>query len=166
MSDPIPTTDSEPTAAATEQVVPLAEPEAPTAAAAPEPAAEAAAEAALEVAAETVAEAAEEVSSTADAVIDSVTASQQQALETLEAARASMFESVARVQRRIADFVSDRIRQDMEAQQELLRCKSFEEVRDVQTRFFRTAVSQYSEEATELFRIGGKAVARSLERAE
>lgn len=158
MSDPTPTTDSEPTAAATEQVVPVVEPEAAPAAAALETAAE--------TAAETVAEAAEEVSSTADAVIDSVTASHQQALETLEAARASMFESVANVQRRIADFVSDRIRQDMEAQQELLRCKSFEEVRDVQTRFFRTAVSQYSEEATELFRIGGKAVARSLERAE
>ncbi|MBP7241209.1 phasin family protein [Amaricoccus sp.] len=108
----------------------------------------------------------EEISTAVDSMIDQVTVNQQQAIESLEAASATMFESVARVQRRIAEFVSDRIRQDMEAQQELLRCKSFDEVRDVQSRFFRTAVSQYSEEATRIFRLGGEVIGRTVEKVD
>ncbi|MBP7002912.1 phasin family protein [Amaricoccus sp.] len=144
---------------------PMSTPEADSAAA---PKAEASVEAtrAAKTAVEASAETVEEISSAADAVIDRVTASQQQALDTLETASATMLESVARVQRRIAEFVSDRIRQDMEAQQELLRCKSLDEVRDVQTRFFRTAVTQYSEEASRLFRMGGEAIGRSVERID
>jgi hypothetical protein len=106
----------------------------------------------------------EALASPADAVIDSVTVSQQQALQTMESAGAAMFEGVARVQREIADFVSERIRQDMETQQELLRCKSLDEVRVLQARFFKTAMDQYSAEATRLMRLGGELMARSMDR--
>jgi hypothetical protein len=105
------------------------------------------------------------VGSVTDQVIDSVTASQQQALHSMETAGAVMFEGVARVQREIAEFVSERIRQDMETQQELLRCKSIDDVRNLQARFFRTAMDQYSAEATRLMRIGGELMTRSMDRA-
>lgn len=141
---------------------PISNPEAEPAAA-PKP--KASAEKVIAMAAAKADEAAVDLHAAADAAMDQFATSHQQAMETLEVASATMFEGVARVQRRIAEFVSDRIRQDMEAQQELLRCKSFEEVRDVQTRFFRTAVTQYSEEATRLFRMGGDVIARSVERA-
>lgn len=102
--------------------------------------------------------------SPADAVIDTVTARQQQAIQTIETAGAAMIEGVTLVQREIADFVSQRIRQDMETQQELLRCRSLDEMRDLQTRFFRTALDQYSAEATRLMRLGGEVIAKSLDR--
>ena len=100
-----------------------------------------------------------------DALIDSVTASQQEALETMEAASHAMFEGLSQVQREIADFVAERIRQDMETQQELLRCRSLEDVRKVQARFFQTAFDQYATETTKLFKLGGDVAARSLERS-
>ena len=54
-----------------------------------------------------------------DALIDQVTASQQEALDTMETAGQAVFEGLTRVQHEIAEFVAERIRQDMETQQEL-----------------------------------------------
>ncbi len=102
--------------------------------------------------------------STVDTVIDNVTVSQQQAMHSIETAGAAVLEGVTRAQCEIADFVSERIRKDMEAQQELLRCKSLDDIRSVQTRFFKTAMDQYSAEATRLLRLGGETMAKSFDR--
>ena len=59
----------------------------------------------------------------------------QQAIETMERAGASLLTGMTEIQKEIAEFVSDRIRQDMESQQELLRYRTIDEVREVQTRF-------------------------------
>lgn len=106
----------------------------------------------------------EEIATTADQVIDAVTASQQEALEAVEAAGATMIENVTLAQRAIAEFVSNRIREDIEAQQQLLRCKSFDEVRSVQSKFLKTAMEQYSDNAQLLFRLGTEIVAKSTHR--
>jgi hypothetical protein len=108
-------------------------------------------------------EAIEAVSSQADAAIDGITISQQQAMQTMEAAGQAMMEGVTRLQRELADFVSERIRHDVETQQALMRCRSFDDVRDVQTRFFQTAVDQYSAEANRLMKLGSEIVHRSIE---
>lgn len=115
---------------------------------------------------ETAAEQADEdLGSAADTVIDTVTAGQQQALQSFESASVAMLASVARVQREVADFVSERIRQDVETQQALLRCKSLDEFRDVQAQFFRLAVDQYARGASRMMKIGGETMQRSFERA-
>jgi hypothetical protein len=62
------------------------------------------------------------------------------------------------------DFVSTRIRQDMETQQELLRCRNFDELREVQTRFLKTAMDQYAAESTRLMQLGSEVFARSANR--
>ena len=51
-----------------------------------------------------------------------------------------------KVRQEVVDFVSTRIRHDMETQQELLRCRNFDEIREVQTRFIKTAMDQYTAE--------------------
>ena len=53
----------------------------------------------------------------------------------MERASASMLTSVAEMQKEVAGFVSGRIRQDLETQQELLRCRTLDEVREGQSRF-------------------------------
>ena len=70
------------------------------------------------------------------------------------------------MQKEIAGFVSERIRQDMESQQELLRCRTLDEVHEVQSRFFRTAMDQYSSEATKLMQLGTELLTRSIERRD
>jgi hypothetical protein len=106
----------------------------------------------------------EHLASSADVAIDGVTLGQQQALETFESAQQAMMEGVTRFQKELVDFVSERIRHDMETQQALLRCRSFDEVRDVQATFLQTAMDQYSEEANRLMRLGSEVVQRSFER--
>ena len=105
------------------------------------------------------------IASAQDTLIDTVTASQQEALEAMEVAGQAVFEGLSQAQREIADFIAERIRQDMETQQEFLRCRSLDDVRKVQTHFFQTAFEQYSAEATKLMKLGGDVAARSFERS-
>lgn len=121
---------------------------------------------AAEGVAETAETATEEIASVADRTLDSVMIGQQQAVQTLEASSHAMVEGVTRIQREIVEFVSERIRHDMATQQELMRCRSFDEVRAVQTRFFQTAMDQYSAEATKLMRMGQEMLQKSFARAE
>lgn len=122
---------------------------------------------AVEETVEAVAESApvEEIAKPADQAIDAVTATQQETLEAIETVDATMLENVTRAQRAIADFVSTRIREDLEAQQQLLRCKSFDEVRSVQSKFIKTAMEQYKSEAARLFKLGAATVTKSNDAA-
>jgi hypothetical protein len=113
---------------------------------------------------EAAADAAEPIESLQDRLIDSVTTSQQEAIETVESAGQAMIEMFTRAQAEISDFVAERIRQDLDAQQAFLRCRSLDEVRDVQVNFLRTALDQYGGEAAKLMRLGGEVAARSLDR--
>ena len=104
------------------------------------------------------------IESLQDRLIDTVTVSQQEALETIESASSAVFEALSRAQAEISDFVAERIRQDLDTQQAFLRCRSLDEVRDVQFNFLRTALDQYGGEAAKLVRLGGEVAARSLDR--
>jgi exonuclease VII large subunit len=90
----------------------------------------------------------------------------QDALQGAEVAGTAVFEGFARAQKQIADFVADRIRQDIETQSELLGCRSLEDVREVQSKFFRRAMEQYSAEARRLMNLGGDVVSRAIPRKE
>jgi len=123
-------------------------------------------EAEIAVEAATAAEdVAEQIESVEDRLIDTVTASQQDAMETIDSTRAAVVDMLARARTEISGFVAVRIRQDLETQQELLRCRNFDELRDVQARFVRTAMDQYGSKAAQLVRMGGEVAAKSLERS-
>ncbi len=104
------------------------------------------------------------IESLQDRMIDDVTASQQDAIETLDTAGHVVFEGIRRTRQEISDFLVERIRQDLDTQQAMLRCRSVDEFRDLQARFLRTALDQYGGEASRLFSLGGELLARSLER--
>jgi hypothetical protein len=106
----------------------------------------------------------EEIERPADAVIDTVTLSQQEALHAMEVAGTTLFTGLNEMQREIADFVAKRIREDMETQQDLLRCRNLDDVRAVQTRFFRTAMDQYSAETTRLMKLATDAMQKPFAR--
>ena len=57
-----------------------------------------------------------------------------------------------------AEFVAERIRQDIDTQVELMRCRTLDEVLEVQSRFVNTAMDQYSAEATKLAQIGAEMI--------
>jgi hypothetical protein len=88
---------------------------------------------------------------------------QRQALTSIERSGGSMLTGLTEMQKKIAEFISERIRQDLETQQELLRCRTLNEVREVQSRFFRTTLDQYSTEATKLMQLSAEVFTRSLD---
>jgi hypothetical protein len=156
---------SEPTPAEIETPAPVEPEAAPVETAAQVEAVTEAVEKQVEETVEAVAEAApvEEIAKPVDQAIDTVTATQQETLEAIETAGATMLENMTRAQRAIAEFVSTRVREDIEAQQQLLRCKSFDEIRSVQTKFIKTAMEQYKSEAARLFKLGASTVTKNTD---
>lgn len=102
-----------------------------------------------------------EIASAVDTITDTVVVTQQDVLQTMEAASASLVTGVSLMQREMAEFVSERLRQDMEAQQKFLRCKTLEDMRSVQSMFIKTAMDQYTQEATRLFRLGSEIMSKA-----
>ena len=93
---------------------------------------------------------------------EAVASAQQETLHNIGAAGAAMLEGLTKAQTEISDFITQRIRQDVETQAEMLRCRTLDDVRDLQTRFFKTAFDQYAGEASKLMKIGTDMMERSL----
>jgi hypothetical protein len=102
------------------------------------------------------------IESPEDRIIDQVTLSQQEALERIEATGNAMLDGWERSREEITDFIAERIRQDLETQAALMRCRNLGEVGAVQAKFIGTAVAQYGDEVTRLIGIGRELAARSL----
>jgi hypothetical protein len=95
-----------------------------------------------------------------------VSSAQRNALAGAGAAGSMMMEGMAQAQKGVTDFVSARIRNDIDTQRALLGCRSLEDVRDVQSRFFRNAMTQYSEELARLMKLGSEVTQRALDRSK
>jgi hypothetical protein len=120
---------------------------------------------AADVAAEAVSDTpAEVVATTAEDAVAAVASRQAEATRAMESIGQTMLDGATRMQQEIVDFVSARVREDMETQKELLRCRSFDDVREVQTRFFRTAMEQYAAESKRLMDLGSDVIHRPANR--
>jgi hypothetical protein len=106
----------------------------------------------------------EDVPTTTDDAIDAVVSGQTEATRALESIGRTMLVGATRMQEEIVDFVSIRVRQDMETQKELLRCRSFDDVREVQTKYFQTAMEQYAAESKRLMELSSEVIQRSANR--
>lgn len=106
----------------------------------------------------------QDIESAQDRIIDTVTESQQEVLDSVESVGWAFLEGVTSTRQEIADFLTERICQDLDAQQAMLRCRSFEELRTVQTGYLKTAMGQYGSEASRLFLLGSRLAAESLKR--
>jgi hypothetical protein len=93
------------------------------------------------------------------AAMTELASAQEDALHVVEHTGTAMVEGFAEAQKEIAEFLSERFRQDLETQSDLLRCRTFDDIREVQTHFFRTAMDQYAAEATRLMKISAGMIA-------
>src|SRR5688500_6082794 len=102
------------------------------------------------------------VDTSAVSMTEAITSAQQETLHNIGAASAAMLEGLTKTQTEISGFITERIRHDVEAQAEMLRCRTLDDVRDMQTRFFKTVVDQYAAEVSRLIKIGTDTMQRSL----
>jgi hypothetical protein len=100
----------------------------------------------------------------AEAAMRQVAAVPQAALAGAGDAGSAVLEGMSRVRAEVADFVAERIRKDIETQAELLGCRNLGEIREVQSRFVRTAIDEYAAETTRLFKLGGELMSKALPR--
>ena len=73
-------------------------------------------------------------------------------------------EGLAEARRHMLGFIAGRIRQGLEAQAELMACRSIEDMRSLQSRFLHDAVGEYMNEAGALMRLGGDVAAKAMPR--
>jgi hypothetical protein len=91
---------------------------------------------------------------------------QQEAVAGANAAGTAMLQGLEEARKSVSDFLADRIRQDIEVQSQLMACRTLDDLREVQTRFFRSAVDQYSAEASRMMKLGTDVVSRSIPRSK
>ena len=85
------------------------------------------------------------------------------AIKAAGEAGSAVVDGMTKVHRRAADFVANRIRQEIEAQRELFACRTLEDVREMQSRYFKTALDQYATEAKEMLNLSGELATRALD---
>ncbi len=64
------------------------------------------------------------------------------------------FDAMAEMNSEVVSFVADRIKEDVKTQQDLLQCKSAEDLQKAQLAFLEKAQQQYTDETGKLIKIG------------
>jgi colicin import membrane protein len=75
-------------------------------------------------------------------------------------AAGAVIEGMASAREEVSTFVASRIRQGIEAQAELMGCRTLGDLREVQGRFVRSAIEQYAAEADSLAGIGREVISK------
>lgn len=104
------------------------------------------------------------IESPQDRLIDTVTASQQEAIDSVESAGAALVEGMGLARQALADFLAARLRQDLATQRALLRSRSLGEAQSVGFAHVRTTVDQYGREMARMMQLGTTVARRSLDR--
>jgi hypothetical protein len=99
-----------------------------------------------------------------DRLIDTVTGTQQNALEGVEAARIALVEGAGLAQRAFAEFFAERLRQNLETRRALVHSRTLEEAGAVGFAHARTAFDQYGRELSRVLRLGTAMTRRSRAR--
>ncbi len=73
-------------------------------------------------------------------------------------ANPAWYAKVAEMNVEIARFISDRLKQDLDFQAQLLQCRDPAALRELQCQFMKEAFEQYSAETGKLFRMNGAAL--------
>ena len=74
---------------------------------------------------------------------------------------ADWFTDVSDFNNELARFVTQRLQEDIQAQQTFMQCRSLGELQGARTKFFKTAVNQYTAEAGKMIEMGSAMLERA-----
>ncbi|MGO4915514.1 phasin family protein [Pseudogemmobacter sp. W21_MBD1_M6] len=69
---------------------------------------------------------------------------------------AAMAEKMAEINSECAQFIADRIKEDVQTQHRMLHCKDMDQIKTVQTEFLNKAIEQYTAETGKLVQLSQK----------
>lgn len=75
---------------------------------------------------------------------------------TLASFSTQWVETLGEMGSEVLSFVAERVREDVKTQHELLHCDDIEEMREIQARFLRRTIEQYTRETGKLIEIGNR----------
>ncbi len=78
---------------------------------------------------------------------------QMAAMGNLMGMSTAWMESLGDMGAEVADFVADRIKEDVKTQHEFMRCKDLADIQRVQARFVEKAIAQYQAETGKLMQM-------------
>ena len=90
----------------------------------------------------------------------------QGTIDTVGEMNQKMYEGLSRYNAEMLKFVNSRLKEDFAVPQNLMTCKTPQEVYNVYTEFFQTAVKQYLSEAERLTTLGGGVAGAALQTME
>ncbi|MCV2881482.1 phasin family protein [Actibacterium sp. XHP0104] len=65
-----------------------------------------------------------------------------------------------------AEFINSRVKQDMELQQQIVKCKDVKELQRIQTEYLKTAMKQYTAETQKAMHDGAQVLEDLMKRAK
>lgn len=97
--------------------------------------------------------------STTDAPLNAITQLQEAGLGNIMGMGTAWIEAVGDMSAEVAQFVAERIKEDVKTQHEILQCKNVSDLQSVQAQFIQKAINQYQAETGKLVEMGTKAFA-------
>lgn len=101
---------------------------------------------------------------TASGPIASLQTAQAEGAGAVGAFGTAMLEAAAKFGAEFSDFVAMRLKEDVKAQQEMLECRDLQKLAEIQTRFFQTAVEQYSAETGKMMQMSSEMLEDAIKR--
>lgn len=88
---------------------------------------------------------------------------QQSGFGNLMGGNAAWIESLGKISAEFADFVAERINEDVKAQHEMMHCHDASELQKIQGQFIQTTLDQYQAETGKLVQMGISALSNANE---
>lgn len=101
----------------------------------------------------------EKTQTAADEPLNAITQLQQAGLGSMMGMGTAWIETISDMSAEVAEFVAERIKEDVKTQHEILHCKNVGELQDIQAQFIQKAMDQYQAETGKLLEMGVSAFA-------
>lgn len=103
----------------------------------------------------------EETTSTTPETVNTLAYLQEAGLGNVMGMSTAWAEAISDMGAEVANFVAERIKEDVKTQHEILHCKNVADVQHIQAEFIQKAMDQYQAETGKLLEMGTKALASS-----
>lgn len=101
----------------------------------------------------------EDKTPTTEAPLNTIAQLQEAGLGNMMGMGTAWIEAVSEMSAEVAQFVAERIKEDVKTQHEILHCKNVADLQHIQAQFLQKAADQYQAETGKLVQMGTKAFA-------
>ena len=99
-----------------------------------------------------------------DAPLNAIAQLQEAGFGNMIGLSTAWFEALGDMSEEVVSFVTNRIKEDVKVQHEIMHCKNVTEMQRIQSQFLQKAMDQYRTETSKLINMGTKAFAKDSDK--